>query len=250
MMRYKVPLQLSLCAGLIALLLLGPGGGFFAATQTADPPAEPKVIDPGPPGGPPSDAVILFDGKDLAKWRGRDGGEARWAVADGVMTVNGTGPIYTKESFGACQLHVEWATPAEVKGNGQGRGNSGVYLHSRYEVQVLDSFNNKTYFDGQAGAIYKHYPPLVNASRRPGEWQTYDIIFRPPVLDEKGEVKTPGSMTVLHNGVLVQDHAQLKGGGRPRTPAALQASDPNKRPLMLQDHRNPVRYRNIWIRPL
>ena len=224
----------------------------FAGTLTghsADnpPPAkEPPVIDPGPSGGPPSDALVLFDGKDLAKWKAEDGGAPKWKVAGGVATVNGTGSIVTKEEFGDCQLHVEWAAPAEVSGEDQGRGNSGVYLQGRYEIQVLDSFNNKTYFDGQAGAFYGNNPPLVNACRKPGEWQTYDIIFHPPKVSAEGKVQT-GSFTVLHNGVLIQDHIPVKGEAT--TAAKFQGTTP-KGPLVLQDHGNAVRYRNLWIRPL
>src|SRR5260221_6252719 len=204
---------------------------------------EPKVIDPGPP---PSDAIVLFNGKDLSQWKNEKGAEAQWKVDDGVATVNGTGSIITKQEFGDVQVHVEWATPSEVKGEGQGRGNSGVYLQGRYEIQVLDSYNNKTYFNGQAGAFYLHNAPLVNASRKPGEWQAYDIIFhaRKPAAD--GNIE-PGSFTVIHNGVLVQDHIPVKGDA---TTAAHFTGVASKGPLMLQDHNNPVRYRNIWIRPL
>ncbi|HEV8541043.1 MAG TPA: DUF1080 domain-containing protein, partial [Verrucomicrobiae bacterium] len=155
------------------------------------------------------------------------------------------GSIRTKEEFGPVQLHVEWATPEEVKGEGQGRGNSGVYLEGRYEIQVLDSYNNKTYFNGQAGAFYGNFAPLVNASRKPGEWQRYDIVFHPPKKTD-GKV-TPGSFTVLHNGVLVQDHVPVKGGA---TTAATYNDIAEKGPLVLQDHGNPVRFRNIWIREL
>jgi hypothetical protein len=204
---------------------------------------EPKVIDPGPP---PSDALVLFDGKDLSKWRSDNGGAARWKLADGVVEVNGTGSIMTKEGFGDCQLHIEWATPGEVKGEGQGRGNSGVYLQGRYEIQVLDSYNNKTYFNGQAGAFYGHNAPLVNASRKPSEWQTYDIIFHAPKTGADGKVEA-GSFTVLHNGVLVQDHIPVNGDA---TTAAKFAGVTPKGPLLLQDHGNPVRFRNIWIRRL
>jgi len=207
---------------------------------------EPKVIDPGPVSGPPSDAIVLFDGKDLSKWKSDKGGEAKWKVEDGVITVNGTGSIMTKEEFGDVQLHIEWAAPEEVKGEGQGRGNSGVYLQGRYEIQVLDSYNNKTYFNGQAGAFYGYSAPLVNASRKPGEWQTYDIIFHAPKPTAEGKVE-PGSFTVLHNGVLIQDHIPVKGEAT--TAAPLKGVAP-KGPLLLQDHGNPVRYRNIWIRPL
>jgi len=207
---------------------------------------EPRVIDAGPP---PSDAIVLFDGKDLSAWEGANKGPAKWAVANGVATVNGTGNISTKQAFGDCQLHVEWATPSEVKGEGQGRGNSGILLQGRYEVQVLDSYENKTYYHGQAGAIYKQYAPLVNACRKPGEWQTYDIIFHAPRFDESRKLTRAATVTVMQNGVLVQDHVEIKGVtsfvGAPRYEA-----HPLKQPLVLQDHHNPVRFRNIWIREL
>jgi len=160
--------------------------------------------------------------------------------------VNGTGSIRTREEFADVQLHVEWATPSEVKGDGQGRGNSGIYLQGRYEIQVLDSYNNKTYFNGQAGAFYGNFAPLVNVSRKPGEWQAYDIIFHPPTVGANGKAGEPGSFTVLHNGVLVQDHIPVKGA---TTAAELQGAAAVG-PLILQDHGNPVRYRNIWIRRL
>lgn len=221
----------------------------FAAGEIPAPKEEPKVIDPGPPGGPPSDAVVLFDGKDLSKWKGANNGPAKWRVENGVAVVNGTGSIETKEEFGDCQLHVEWAAPSEVKGEGQGRGNSGVYLQGRYEIQVLDSYNNKTYFHGQAGSLYKQYAPLVNASRKPGEWQTYDIVFHAPRFSDSGDVRHPGRVTVLHNGVLVLDNVEIKGTTS-HEGAPKYEMHPLKQPLSLQDHGNPVRYRNIWIRPL
>jgi len=208
-------------------------------------PGEPKKVDPGPIGGPPSDAIVLFDGKDLSAWRAGDGGPARWKIVDEVMEVNRTGNIFTKQEFGDCQLHIEWAAPAEVRGKGQGRGNSGVYLQGRYEIQVLDSWDNPTYFNGQAGAFYGKFPPLVNPCRKPGQWNVYDIIFHAPKPKPDGSVE-PGSFTVLFNGVLVQDHVPVSGS---TTAAAFKGAVP-KGPLMLQDHGNPVRYRNIWIRPL
>jgi hypothetical protein len=216
--------------------------------QVRPPSIEPKPIDPGPP---PADAIILFDGKDLSKWRSfRDGGEARWQVRDGVMTVvAGSGDIATRQQFGDAQLHIEWATPTEIKGEGQGRGNSGVFLQERYEVQVLDSYQNKTYFHGQAAAIYKQHAPLVNASRRPGEWQTYDIIFRAPRFDESGRVQKKAIVTVLHNGVLVQDHAEILGSTT-NLDVPLTYTKHGDGSLRLQDHGNPMRFRNIWIRPL
>jgi len=206
---------------------------------------EPRVIDPGPP---PADAIVLFDGTDLSKWQGDRGDPARWEVKDGVATVNKTGSISTKQPFGDCQLHIEWATPAEVSGEGQGRGNSGVIFQGRYELQILDSYQNKTYFNGQAGAVYSQYPPLVNVSRKPGEWQSYDVIFHAPRFDENGKLLKAATITVLHNGVLVQDHAEIQGptGKQPTKYVA----HPLKEPLVLQDHGNPIRFRNIWIREL
>jgi len=211
------------------------------------------VVDPGPAGPPvpaPADAVILFDGKDLSQWEDGKGGPAGWKVENGYAEVVAkTGSIRTKKGFGDCQLHIEWAAPVEVKGEGQERGNSGVFLMDMYEVQVLDSYNNATYADGQAAAIYGQYPPLVNACRKPGEWQAYDIIFHRPRFDAAGKLLQPARMTVLHNGVLVHDSVELTG------PTAHKARPPYKPhadrlPLSLQDHGNPVRYRNIWLREL
>jgi hypothetical protein len=205
------------------------------------------VVEPGSGGRAPSDAVVLFDGKDLSQWRSERGGEARWKLVDGgAMEANGTGSVLTKEEFRDVQLHVEWAAPLEVQGEGQGRGNSGVYLMGRYEIQVLDSFGNKTYPNGQAAAFYGHRAPLVNASRRPGEWQSYDIIFRAPRAGADGKVAA-GSFTVLHNGVLVQDHIPV---GAEATTAAPLKGVATKGPILLQDHGNPVRFRNIWVRRL
>jgi hypothetical protein len=194
--------------GLLLLLVLASP----AIAQIPPPKDEPKMVDPGPPGGPPADAIILFDGKDLSQWKAQDGGPAKWDVTDGAMVVKrGTGQITSKREFGDVQLHVEWATPSEVKGNGQERGNSGIFLQGKYEVQVLDSYNNKTYYHGQAGAVYKQYAPMVNASRKPGEWQTYDIIYHAPRFDESGKVLKKADVTVLHNGVLIQDHVEIYG---------------------------------------
>jgi hypothetical protein len=206
---------------------------------------EPRIVNPGPP---PADAIVLFGGNDLSQWQGESGRKAAWAVNDGVATVNGTGSISTKQSFGDCQLHLEWATPAEVSGEGQGRGNSGVIIQGRYELQILDSYQNKTYFNGQAGAVYSQYSPLVNVSRKPGEWQSYDVIFHAPRFDESGALRKAATITVLHNGVLVQDNVDINGptGQQP----AKYKAHPLKQPLVLQDHGNPVRFRNIWIREL
>ena len=212
-------------------------------------PSAPPVITPGTTfshgAAAPSDAVVLFDGKDLTAWKAGNGGAPTWKVSDGAMQVSG-GDLMTREEFGDIQLHVEWASPAEVKGEGQGRGNSGVYFQGRYEIQVLDSYQNPTYANGQAASFYGHAVPLVNASRKPGEWQTYDIVFHAPKPGADGKVQ-PGSFTVLHNGVLVQDHIPIPGGS---TTAAKFSGVAPKGPIVLQDHGNPVRYRNIWVRRL
>ncbi|HET9635722.1 MAG TPA: DUF1080 domain-containing protein [Gemmatimonadaceae bacterium] len=211
----------------------------------------PPVVTPGVTNAdPPSDAIVLFSGKDLSHWRTDNGGPAKWIVRDGYMEVNpGTGGIATVEKFGDVQLHIEWATPSVVKGEGQERGNSGVFLMERYEVQVLDSYQNETYYHGQAGAIYKQWPPLVNASRKPGEWQTYDIIFHAPRFDEMGKVVDRARFTVLHNGVLIQNNVEVYGlTYHDRAPVYI-AHGPQES-LALQDHGNPIRYRNIWIRRL
>ena len=209
----------------------------------------PPAVDPGRPGRPPSDAVVLFDGADLSEWRGR-GGAPQWPVADGAVTVRpGAGNLTTKRRFRDVQLHVEWRTPAVVAGESQGRGNSGVFLMGLYEVQVLDSWENPTYVNGQAASVYKQHVPLVNASRPPGAWQTYDIVFTAPRFAAGGALERPATMTVLHNGVLVQNHVTLAGPtvfrGAPRYEAHA-----DRLPIMLQDHRNPVSYRNIWVREL
>lgn len=213
----------------------------------------PPVVAPGPAGPPtpaPSDAIVLFDGKALSQWMGADSAPAKWLVKDGyVEVVGGTGSITSRRGFGSVQLHIEWATPAPPSGEGQERGNSGVFLMGLYEIQVLDSYQNVTYADGQAAAIYGQVPPLVNASRPPGQWQTYDIVFHRPVFATDGSVTRPARVTVFHNGVLVHDDDALTGRtvhGRP----AQYRPHPDRLPLMLQDHGNPVRYRNIWVREL
>ena len=245
------------------LLLLVAGVGvvaaivsFVAGAQTRGRPEltevwepVPPKVDPGEPGRAPSDAIVLFDGSDLSAWTGRDG-EARWSIEDGAFTVvKGTGDIATRRAFGDGQLHIEWRSPTEIVGEGQGRGNSGVFLMGLYEVQVLDSYENRTYSNGQAGSIYKQFIPEVNASRPPGEWQSYDIVFMAPRFAAGGSLEQPATMTVLHNGVLIQNHVTLRGPtvfiGEP----AYQAHEPEL-PLTLQDHGNPVSFRNIWIREL
>jgi 3-keto-disaccharide hydrolase len=217
----------------------------------------PKIVTPAnTPYGAPSDATVLFHGRDLSKWnqrgRGADRGkmvDAQWKVGDGYFEVApGTGDLLTREKFGDCQLHVEWSSPTEVRGNSQARGNSGVLLMSRYEIQVLDMWDNKTYADGQAGAIYGQWPPLANPARRPGEWNTYDILFEAPRFEGEKVVK-PVIFTVIYNGVVVQNHKASMGPMVYRQ-VAHYTPHPPEEPLMLQDHHNPVRYRNIWIRPL
>jgi len=215
----------------------------------------PPVIDPGTsstqdaPGRPPSDAIVLFDGRDLSHWIGQDGKPAQWKVESGYMEVVAkTGYVSTRDSFGDCQLHVEFSEPSPGVGESQERGNSGVFLMGLYEIQVLDSYQNKTYADGQASAVYGQYPPLVNAARAPGQWQTYTIIFHRPHF-AGSKLVSPARVTVMHNGVLVQDNVELTGptahGERPPYKPG-----PDKLPLQLQDHGNPVRYRNIWVREL
>jgi len=214
---------------------------------------QPRVV--APPANswtvaPPADATVLFGGTDLSKWRKDDGSAAGWKIENGYMeVVPGAGGIATRDGFGDAQLHVEWMSPLPAEGKGQDRGNSGVFLMGRYEVQVLDSYENVTYPDGQASAVYGQYPPLVNASRRPGEWQTYDIIFHRPRFDAQGKATSPARMTVLHNGVLVQDNVVLSGPtGHTRRPPYEKHDD--RLPISLQDHGTRVRFRNIWIRDL
>lgn len=213
----------------------------------------PQVVEPGTAstqeqaGKPPADAIVLFDGKDLSGWKGGRG-DAKWKVENGCMEVNGTGDIETKVEFGDCQLHLEWAAPAKVESSSQGRGNSGVFLMGRYELQVLDSYDNVTYADGQAAAIYGQAPPMVNACRKPGEWQTYDIVFEAPRFEGDKLVK-PARITVFHNGVLVHHGRELIGQAAHRT-VGTYAPHPPQGPLKLQDHGNPVRFRNIWVRKL
>ncbi len=221
---------------------------------------QPPLVTPGTPstqerpGTPPSDAVVLFDGTaaTLKNWEADKEGtaETQWIVKDGALLCEpGSGYIRTREQFGDCQLHVEWAAPEKPEGNSQGRGNSGVFLMGKVEVQVLDNFNNPTYADGFASSIYGVNPPLANALLAPGKWQTYDIIFRRPVYDGSGKELDPGRLTVTVNGVVTQDSTPLEGGGGHKVRSKSSAW-PERGPLKLQDHGNPVRYRNIWYRPL
>jgi hypothetical protein len=217
---------------------------------------EPPIITPGTessqaePGRPPSDATVLFNGKDLSNWESIKGGPAKWTVGNGYFQVQpGTGDIQTKAAYGDCQLHVEWATPNPPTGKDQDRGNSGVFLHALYEIQVLDSYDNVTYADGEAAAVYGQYPPLVNAARKPGVWQMYDIVFHGARFDASGNLTRHANVAVFYNGVLVQDRVEIMGptAHHERPPYK---PVPEKLPLRLQDHHHPVRYRNLWIREL
>lgn len=208
----------------------------------------PPLVTPGSDGAPPSDAVVLFDGSDLSKWEGRDG-KAKWKVENGYMEVAPkTGNIRTKECFGNIQLHLEFASPVEIKGEGQGRGNSGVFLMGKYEVQVLDNYDNPTYADGIVGAIYGQFPPLVNAIKKPGEWNAFDILWEAAEF-EGNKLLKPAYVTVLLNGVLLHHHKKLLGitSHKVLTDYEPHAS---KEPIMLQDHGDLVRFRNIWLREI
>lgn len=211
---------------------------------------EPKMVDPPKTlGGAPSDAIILFDGKDMSAWDNAD----NWEVRDGYVT-EGRGSISTKQKFGSVQLHIEFATPEKVEGSGQGRGNSGVFfLDGHYELQVLDSFGNPTYFDGQCGSIYKQRPPLVNVCAKPGEWQSYDVIFNRPILQIEGDkvvkVVRPPFITVFQNGVLIHNHFALEGDTAWHKPPEFTPT-PEVGSIQLQDHGNPTRFRNIWVREI
>ncbi|MEX0601512.1 MAG: DUF1080 domain-containing protein [Rhodothermales bacterium] len=217
---------------------------------------QPRVVMPPTPGTqdkagrPPSDAIVLFGGTGLSDWETSDGDLAPWVSTTEYFQVRpGTGGIQTKEGFGDVQLHVEWTAPKPPVGEDQDRGNSGVFLMGRYEVQVLDSYTSETYPDGQASAVYGQYPPLVNAMRAPGEWNTYDIVFTRPRFDEQGELASPAYVTVFHNGVLVQNHEELTGpSGHYARPDYEAHAD--RLPISLQDHDHEVRFRNIWVRDL
>lgn len=213
---------------------------------------QPRLVTPGTrPGDAPSDAIILFDGKNLDSWVGLDGGPAKWTVSDGTMTVvRGTRDIRTKLEFGDFQLHVEWHSPPVTNANqvNQNRGNSGIYLQDRYEVQVLDNYDNKTYANGQAASIYKQHIPLVNAARKQGEWHSYDIIYTAPRFSSEGRVLVPANVTVLHNGIVVQNHVDIWGPTEYIGLPIYQAH--GKGPIRLQDHGDAVSFRNIWIREL
>ena len=214
---------------------------------------QPKVVTPGEKfsemAPAPSDAVVLFDGKDLSKWRGQQG-EAKWKVENGYMETTKTGVIRTKDEFGDFQLHLEFATPEKVEGNGQGRGNNGVNIFGRYEIQVLDSYNNPTYADGMVGAMYGQFPPLANVARPPGTWQTYDIVFRAPRWDESGKLLSKAMITVIYNGVVIHHGQEFLGNTSYRTTGSYDRPHPPKGFIELYEHGNAVRFRNIWIREL
>lgn len=203
---------------------------------------QPPVVNPGGPDQAPSDAIVLFDGTNLDAF---DNGD-KWKIENGYAEVQGAS-IQSKQAFGDCQLHLEFASPAEVKGKGQGRGNSGVYLMGKYEIQILDSFKNETYYDGQCGSVYKQQPPTVNACRGPGEWQSYDILFTAPRFAEDGSLKSPAFVTVLQNGLVIHNHFELQGGTFWERPPSY-SKHADKLPISIQNHGNPVRFRNIWVR--
>jgi Domain of Unknown Function (DUF1080) len=252
----KIPALLALASTLAASAALRAAPDPNWLGHDRDRP-QPTVVDPGTfsseeqPGRPPSDAIVLFDGKDTSKWVAMDGSPTKWVTKDGAfICVPGSGYARTLQSFGDCQLHVEWASPTPPHGDSQGRGNSGVFFgYDQYECQVLDSYQNKTYADGSAAAIYGQYPPLVNVMRPPGQWETYDIVWTAPRFDADGKLLSKAHETVFHNGVLVQNNVELTGptgwiGRIPYRP------HPERMPIALQDHGNPVRFRNIWVREL
>ncbi|MCD7932034.1 MAG: DUF1080 domain-containing protein [Tannerellaceae bacterium] len=212
---------------------------------------QPRVVTPGDMAtqSAPSDAVVLFNGKDLSAWESVNGGDAKWNVENGAFVVTrGTGDIQTKEKFESFQLHLEWSAPEEIKGESQGRGNSGVFLQGMYEIQILDCYDNETYVNGQTGSVYKQTPPLVNAMRKPGEWNTYDIIYTAPVFKEDGTYLYPPRVTVIQNGIVLQNNTTILGTteyiGFPKV------IPHGAGPIKLQDHGDAVKFRNIWLRKL
>jgi hypothetical protein len=239
---------------MVFILALLSGGYVYsqqqdpALTEVWDP--VPPIVTPGQTNEAPSDAIALFNGNNLDEWIKEDGSPAEWEIKLGILTIlNGKGSIMTKKSFGDCQLHIEWRTPETITGTGQGRGNSGIFLQSRYEIQILDSYDNSTYSNGQAASVYKQQIPLVNACRKPGEWQIYDIIYTAPRFTNEGLLLAPAFVTVIQNGILVQNHSEIKGStvfiGAPSY-----SMHKSKEPLLIQNHGNPVSFRNIWIRDI
>jgi hypothetical protein len=242
MRRMNGPLSLAIAGLVVCAAALTVCAAWVQEYQSGIVWPEPPVVDPGDATRAPSDAIVLFDGQDLSQWHGGE----NWQIENGVATAAKSG-ITTKQGFGDCQVHLEFATPEKVEGSGQGRGNSGIYLMGVYEVQILDSHDNPTYFDGQAAAIYKQQPPTVNASRKPGEWQSYDIIFSAPKFDDAGQVTQPAYITVLHNGLVVHNHFELQGITS-YTEAPSYKKHGDKEPIHIQWHGNPVKFRNIWLR--
>lgn len=253
----KQPMRLLSVLAFFALLISHPACAQVEDDDREWKPEDTEVYEPVPPKvsarpaflSPPSDAIVLFDGTGLSEWESAGGGPAEWIVENGVLTVKpGTGNIATKRAFGDVQLYLEWRSPSVIEGEGQGRGNSGVFLQRRYEVQVLDAYSNETYVNGMAGSVYKQHIPLANPAVPPGEWQTYNIIFEAPEFDEHGEIIQPAFITVIWNGVPVQVRSEIEGHTRYiGLPEYSAHGDDN---IMLQDHSNPVSYRNIWIREL
>lgn len=249
-MRFKLLLTFLSIASIVSAQEIDRSKGDPKLSEYWSP--EPPVVTPGKtPQDPPSDAIILFNGKDFSQWASvRTGDAAPWTIEGDAMVVKpGSGGIKTKLGFGDCQLHIEFRTPAKVEGSGQGRGNSGIFLMGLYELQVLDNYNNKTYVNGQAGSIYKQHPPMVNACRPPGEWQTYDIVFTAPRFYRDGRLKSQATITVIHNGVLVQNNVAVWGSTE-NVGSPVYKKHGEKEAIMLQDHDNTTAFRNIWIREL
>jgi hypothetical protein len=247
--------RLTLILAMAALMSI-PGFGQDASKKTPETTEiwepQPRIVTPGQkPGDAPEDALVLFDGKNWDHWQTLDGGAPKWTIKEGAMTVvGGSKDIRTKKEFGDFQLHIEWRSPAEVNPakTGQGRGNSGIFLQGRYEVQVLDNHNNKTYANGQASSIYKQHIPLVNACKKPGEWQTYDILYTAPRFNNEGRIVHPAMVTVIHNGIVTLNHVAVWGPSEYIGLPVYKQHD--KGPIVLQDHGDAVSFRNIWIREL
>lgn len=261
MKEKSIVMRIAVCSALVALGLAITSCAVKRppdrTVHDTNPELLPPVITPAAqPGQPPPDAIILFNGTDLKEngtglkeWAS-DKGEAKWKLENDYMEVNKTGSIHTKKSFGSCQLHIEWASPAPPKGKGQHRGNSGVFFMGKYELQILDSYNNRTYADGQAASIYGQYPPLVNVCHKPGQWQSFDVSFLRPIFDEAGKCIRPARITVFHNGVVVHNNVEIWGTTAHKVKNPKYSRHPAKLPLGLQDHGDLVKYRNIWIREL